>query len=76
MSCFNIPGHVLDVLFLRYAIAVVTKLVILYVLFNILDNVLDVLFLRYPIGVLTELVILYVLFNIPGRVLVKVSSKL
>ena len=76
MSCFNIPSHVLDVLFLRYAIAVVTKLVILYVLFNIPDNVLDVLFLRYPIGVLTELVILYVLFNIPGRVLVKVSSKL
>ena len=55
---------------------VVTKLVILYVLFNIPDNVLDVLFLRYPIGVLTELVILYVLFNIPGRVLVKISSKL
>ena len=76
MSCFNISGHVLDVLFLRYAIAVVTKLVILYVLFNVPDNVLDVLFLRYPIGVLTELVILYVLFNIPGRVLVKVSSKL
>ena len=40
MSCFNIPGHVLDVLFLRYAIAVVTELVILYVLFNIPSRVL------------------------------------
>ena len=40
MSCFNIPGHVLDVLFLRYAIAVVTELVILYVLFNIPGRVL------------------------------------
>ena len=40
MSCFNIPSHVLDVLFLRYPIGVLTELVILYVLFNIPGRVL------------------------------------